>query len=72
MSMFGASGHFLRHQLMFSAILLHWNLYAPLPQSQRVTLEQWLEISDVEAEGERKNTRRTPSHQSKPPGQEGS
>ncbi|CAJ1395293.1 unnamed protein product [Effrenium voratum] len=36
------------HQLMFSAILLHWNLYAPLPQSQRVTLEQWLEISDVE------------------------
>mmetsp|Transcript_73396 Transcript_73396/g.212607 ORF Transcript_73396/g.212607 Transcript_73396/m.212607 type:complete len:584 (+) Transcript_73396:137-1888(+) len=33
------------HQLMFSAVMLHWNLYAPLPPSQRVTKEQWLEMS---------------------------
>lgn len=33
------------HQLMFATILLHWNLYAPLPPSQRVTAEEWLEIS---------------------------
>lgn len=34
------------HQLMFSAIMLHWNLYAPLPPSQRVTPEKWLEINE--------------------------
>lgn len=33
------------HQLMFSTILLHWSLYAPLPPSQRVTLAQWLEMN---------------------------
>eukprot|EP00913_Durusdinium_trenchii_P034185 g31993.t1 len=33
------------HQLMFATILLHWNLYAPLPPSQRVSAEEWLEIS---------------------------
>jgi len=36
------SGYDELHQLMFSAILLHWNLYTPLPQSQRVTADQWL------------------------------
>jgi len=33
------------HQLMFSTVLLHWSLYAPLPPSQRITLEQWLEMN---------------------------
>ena len=32
------------HQLMFAAVLLHWNLYAPLPPSQRITTDQWLQI----------------------------
>jgi len=33
------------HQLMFSAVMLHWNLYAPLPTSQRVTRDQWLAMN---------------------------
>jgi hypothetical protein len=33
------------HQLMFSAMLLHWNLHAPLPDSQRLTLSEWLELN---------------------------
>jgi len=33
------------HQLMFSAVMLHWNLYAPLPQSQRVTKDHWLRMN---------------------------
>jgi len=33
------------HQLMFSAILLHWNLHAPLPDSQRLSLSEWLELN---------------------------
>eukprot|EP00927_Polykrikos_kofoidii_P060028 TRINITY_DN55105_c0_g1_i1.p1 TRINITY_DN55105_c0_g1~~TRINITY_DN55105_c0_g1_i1.p1 ORF type:complete len:765 (+),score=81.94 TRINITY_DN55105_c0_g1_i1:178-2472(+) len=33
------------HHLMFSTVLLHWNLYAPLPPSQRVTRERWLAIN---------------------------
>uniref|UniRef100_A0A7S0A3L4 SEC7 domain-containing protein n=1 Tax=Pyrodinium bahamense TaxID=73915 RepID=A0A7S0A3L4_9DINO len=34
------------HQLMLSTILLHWNLYTPLPPSERVTPTQWLEMND--------------------------
>jgi hypothetical protein len=30
---------------MFSAILLHWNLHAPLPDSQRLTLNEWIELN---------------------------
>lgn len=37
--------HSALHQLMFSTVLLHWSLYAPLPPSQRITLVQWLEIN---------------------------
>lgn len=33
------------YQLMFATILLHWNLYAPLPPSQRLMPEQWLELN---------------------------
>ncbi|CAE8647296.1 unnamed protein product, partial [Polarella glacialis] len=33
------------YQLMFSTMLLHWNLYSPLPQSQRVTPKQWLQLN---------------------------
>lgn len=33
------------HQLMMSAVLLHWNLYSPLPPSQRVTPAQWLDMN---------------------------
>lgn len=33
------------HQLMYSTVMLHWSLYAPLPPSQRVTLTQWLQMN---------------------------
>lgn len=33
------------HQLMLSAVLLHWNLYAPLPPSRRISLSQFLELN---------------------------
>lgn len=33
------------HQLLFSAMLLHWNLHAPLPDSQRLTLREWLDLN---------------------------
>lgn len=33
------------HQLLFSSLLLHWNLHAPLPRSQRLSLEQWIELN---------------------------
>mmetsp|Transcript_79749 Transcript_79749/g.215622 ORF Transcript_79749/g.215622 Transcript_79749/m.215622 type:complete len:762 (-) Transcript_79749:29-2314(-) len=37
------------HRLMFAAVMLHWNLYAPLPPSQRVTPERWMEMNaDIE------------------------
>eukprot|EP00404_Azadinium_spinosum_P032079 CAMPEP_0180572260 /NCGR_PEP_ID=MMETSP1037_2-20121125/9155_1 /TAXON_ID=632150 /ORGANISM="Azadinium spinosum, Strain 3D9" /LENGTH=745 /DNA_ID=CAMNT_0022589627 /DNA_START=37 /DNA_END=2271 /DNA_ORIENTATION=+ len=40
------------HQLMLSAILLHWNLYAPLPPSQRLSAAQWIELNaDIGARG---------------------
>eukprot|EP00933_Yihiella_yeosuensis_P023196 TRINITY_DN18094_c0_g1_i2.p1 TRINITY_DN18094_c0_g1~~TRINITY_DN18094_c0_g1_i2.p1 ORF type:complete len:472 (+),score=75.97 TRINITY_DN18094_c0_g1_i2:501-1916(+) len=29
-------------QVLFSSVLLHWNLHAPLPRSQRMTLESWM------------------------------
>jgi len=32
-------------QMMFSSVLLHWSLYAPLPPSQRITLQQWLDMN---------------------------
>mmetsp|Transcript_86641 Transcript_86641/g.223146 ORF Transcript_86641/g.223146 Transcript_86641/m.223146 type:complete len:763 (-) Transcript_86641:116-2404(-) len=38
-------GYDAMHQIMFSAVMLHWNLYAPLPPSQRVTPEKWLEMN---------------------------
>lgn len=34
------------HQLMYSTVLLHWNLYAQLPPSQRLSCEQWLELNE--------------------------
>jgi len=39
------AGYGSLHQLMFSTVMLHWNLYAPLPPSQRVTLDKWLRIN---------------------------
>jgi len=33
------------HQLLFSAMLLHWNLHAPLPDSERLTASDWLELN---------------------------
>lgn len=32
------------HQLLFSALMLHWNMHAPLPRSQRLSLEAWLDL----------------------------
>merc|ERR1740123_1916521 len=46
------SGHSMLHQLMFSTVLLHWSLYAPLPPTQRVTLPQWLEMNSGLGGGE--------------------
>lgn len=43
------------YQLMFATILLHWNLYAPLPPSQRLMPEQWLELN-AGLGGEQKST----------------
>lgn len=39
------TGHDMLYQLMFSSVLLHWSLYAPLPPSQRITLTQWLSLN---------------------------
>lgn len=39
------TGHGMLHQLMFSTVLLHWSLYAPVPPSQRVTLARWLSLN---------------------------
>ena len=55
-----AGSYDVLHQLMFSTVLLHWNLYAPLPRSQRVTTEQWLQIGsgispELEDSGDRKS-----------------
>jgi len=45
-------GYGVLHQLMLSTILLHWNLYAPLPPSQRITPSQWLQLNeDLGADG---------------------
>lgn len=33
------------HQLLFSSIMIHWNLHAPLPQSQRISLASWVELN---------------------------
>jgi len=33
------------HQLMLSTILLHWNLYAALPDSRRLNREDWLRLN---------------------------
>lgn len=33
------------YQLMFSVLMLHWNLYAPIPASQRMTLGEWLQVN---------------------------
>lgn len=33
------------HQLMYSTVLLHWNLYATLPPSQRLSCEQWMDLN---------------------------
>mmetsp|Transcript_6115 Transcript_6115/g.14201 ORF Transcript_6115/g.14201 Transcript_6115/m.14201 type:complete len:746 (-) Transcript_6115:57-2294(-) len=37
--------HDILHRLMFSVLMLHWNLYAPLPPSQRISRAQWLQIT---------------------------
>jgi len=45
------------YQLMFSVVMLHWNLYAPpsgstTGEDRRLTMEQWLEINQgLEADG---------------------
>jgi len=33
------------HQLLFSSMMLHWNLHAPLPRSQRIGLSTWLGLN---------------------------
>jgi len=33
------------HQLMFSSMMLHWNLHAPFPQSERMSMSQWTELN---------------------------
>eukprot|EP00443_Scrippsiella_acuminata_P037724 CAMPEP_0115322526 /NCGR_PEP_ID=MMETSP0270-20121206/81449_1 /TAXON_ID=71861 /ORGANISM="Scrippsiella trochoidea, Strain CCMP3099" /LENGTH=673 /DNA_ID=CAMNT_0002742497 /DNA_START=165 /DNA_END=2183 /DNA_ORIENTATION=- len=33
------------HQLLFSAMMLHWNAHAPLPRSQRISLQTWLDLN---------------------------
>jgi len=33
------------HQLLFSSMMLHWNAHAPLPRSQRISLETWLDLN---------------------------
>lgn len=35
------------HELFFSTVILHWNLHAPLPQSQRLTASDWIEMHRV-------------------------
>ncbi|CAK9045190.1 Poly [ADP-ribose] polymerase tankyrase-2 (ADP-ribosyltransferase diphtheria toxin-like 6) (ARTD6) (Poly [ADP-ribose] polymerase 5B) (Protein poly-ADP-ribosyltransferase tankyrase-2) (TNKS-2) (TRF1-interacting ankyrin-related ADP-ribose polymerase 2) (Tankyrase II) (Tankyrase-2) (TANK2) (Tankyrase-like protein) (Tankyrase-related protein) [Durusdinium trenchii] len=35
------------HELFFSTMILHWNLHAPLPSSQRVTMSAWIEMHRV-------------------------
>merc|ERR1712125_131723 len=35
------SNYGVLHQLMFSTVMLHWSMYAPLPSSQRLTCERW-------------------------------
>eukprot|EP00403_Amphidinium_massartii_P004303 CAMPEP_0178384710 /NCGR_PEP_ID=MMETSP0689_2-20121128/7656_1 /TAXON_ID=160604 /ORGANISM="Amphidinium massartii, Strain CS-259" /LENGTH=701 /DNA_ID=CAMNT_0020004967 /DNA_START=72 /DNA_END=2173 /DNA_ORIENTATION=+ len=39
------SGHHMLHQLMFSTIMLHWSLYAPLPPSQRISSQRWVDMN---------------------------
>jgi len=43
--------HDALHQLMLSAVLLHWNLYSPLPPSQRMTPARWIEMNSGIAAG---------------------
>ncbi|CAE7245472.1 PPP1R12B [Symbiodinium pilosum] len=35
------------HELLFSTIMLHWNRYAPLPASERVLLQDWVDMHRV-------------------------
>eukprot|EP00434_Breviolum_minutum_P012104 symbB.v1.2.010672.t1/scaffold700.1/size171416/13 len=35
------------HELFFSTVILHWNLHAPLPQSQRLTVSEWMDMHCV-------------------------
>lgn len=44
------------YQLMFSVVMLHWNLYAPVtvenPEDGRISLERWIELNrGLEADG---------------------
>lgn len=39
------------HRLMFSAVMLHWNLHAPLPSSQRLSLGAWRLLNAGAASG---------------------
>lgn len=41
--------HDTLHRLLFSTVMLHWNLYAPLPATQKITLEMWHQMNaDIE------------------------
>jgi len=33
------------HQLMFSSMMLHWNMHAPFPQADRMSMGQWTEMN---------------------------
>ncbi|CAJ1366872.1 unnamed protein product [Effrenium voratum] len=35
------------HELFFSTVLLHWNLHAPVPRSQHLTLSAWVDMHRV-------------------------
>jgi len=52
--------HNVLHQLMLSTVLLHWNLYAPLPPSQRISVARWIDMNAGIAEG--KGGQNDPSH----------
>jgi hypothetical protein len=38
-------GYDVLHQLMFSTVLLHWNLYANAPMSQRISCDKWVRMN---------------------------
>jgi hypothetical protein len=42
------SNYGVLQELMFSTVMLHWNMYAPLPPSQRLTCERWQALNQRE------------------------